>query len=590
MVDRFLITTALEETWRDDGPTLFLGEWCRRRSRREHWSGIDAEVLPYHWDDRNRLYHDYRYLRDLHERLLVALGSQLNEIHDVDHSVRYWRIVLGPWLGYFTQMFYDRWTSIQTAVNQFDVTNTVVLTGHEHSFVPNDMAEFLRLLVSDEWNHHIYSTILRYHTDTPYTLEPRNAGFEAPEPRAANPWRLIIKSVVVGVYSRVAQVFGRATDAFFLDTYMSVSDELLLYRRLRQVPRLRGRIRPDPVDVDGSRRTWVVGGESRSPFEECVFQTISGQLPRLYLEGYHDLIEQIDSVLWPKNPKVIWTSNAFIGDDVFKAWAADKAERGRPLVIGQHGGNYGIGQWHFSEEHEIEVADRYLTWGWSDPDQPKIVAMGQLKMKRPTEVHSTEQSGLLLATSAFPRYSYHLYSSIVARQWIDYFEDQCEFVESLPQRIRDTVTVRLYPDDYGWDQTLRWGERFPKLRLDAGATDMEGLIRSSRLCVSTSNATTFLESISMDVPTVIYWNPAQWELRDAAQPFFDDLAEVGVFHITPASAATHVAAIWDDIDGWWNAPAVKGATERFREVYCKTPDDLVDRLADVFQDISRSGC
>lgn len=89
MVKRFLITTALEDTWRDDGPVVFLGEWCRRYSRRDCWSVMDAEVLPYHWDDRAKFQADYQYLRDFDERLLQDLTVQLNQIHGVDHSLRY---------------------------------------------------------------------------------------------------------------------------------------------------------------------------------------------------------------------------------------------------------------------------------------------------------------------------------------------------------------------------------------------------------------------------------------------------------------------------------------------------------------------
>lgn len=35
MVKRFLITTALEETWLEDETVLFLGKWCRRSSRKD---------------------------------------------------------------------------------------------------------------------------------------------------------------------------------------------------------------------------------------------------------------------------------------------------------------------------------------------------------------------------------------------------------------------------------------------------------------------------------------------------------------------------------------------------------------------------
>ena len=160
MVKRFLITTALEETWRHEEPVLFLGEWCRRYSRRERWSSMDAEVLPYHWDDREKLYADYQDLQDFHERLLQDLTVQLNQIHGGDHSLRYWRILIGPWLGFFIQMLFDRWTSIQRAIRQHELSGTMVLTGREETLVPNDMEDFRHLFVEEEWNHHLYAAIL----------------------------------------------------------------------------------------------------------------------------------------------------------------------------------------------------------------------------------------------------------------------------------------------------------------------------------------------------------------------------------------------------------------------------------------------
>jgi len=166
---RFLITTSLEETWQDGEPVLFLGEWCRLYSSKDRWAAMDAEVLPYHWDDRTKLYSDYQYLQEFYERLLPDLAAQMNQIHSVDHGVRYWRILIGPWLGYFTQMLFDRWTSIQQAATRHALSGTVVLTGQEETLAPNDMADFSRLFVGDEWNHHIYAAILQGFTAVPCT-------------------------------------------------------------------------------------------------------------------------------------------------------------------------------------------------------------------------------------------------------------------------------------------------------------------------------------------------------------------------------------------------------------------------------------
>ena len=89
----------------------------------------------------------------------------------------------------------------------------------------------------------------------------------------------------------------------------------------------------------------------------------------------------------------------------------------------------------------------------------------------------------------------------------------------------------------------------------------------------------------MDVPTVIFWNPKHWELRDSAMPYFEDLKSVGIFHDTPESAARHVNAIWSDVDAWWTSPAVREVLNRFKQRYCFLSDDLLDRIEDILRDV-----
>ena len=57
---------------------------------------MDAEVPPYHWDNRAKLHTDYLYPQEYYERVLQDLAPQLNNIHRVDHSQRYWSIIIDP--------------------------------------------------------------------------------------------------------------------------------------------------------------------------------------------------------------------------------------------------------------------------------------------------------------------------------------------------------------------------------------------------------------------------------------------------------------------------------------------------------------
>ena len=586
MVARLLVTTALEDTWRDDVPVLFLGEWCRLHSRKDRWSKLDGEVLPYHWDDRAKLHSDYRYLADFYERLLRDLTVQLNQLHGVDHSLRYWRILIGPWLGYFTQMLFDRWASVQQAASRHELSGTIVFTGHEETLVPKSMEDFGRLYVGDEWNHHLYAVILQRFTRVLCTEKIRDGSEEMPGPESAPvAGNRHIGRMLAAWYARGASILTSDRDAFLLSTYLPFRDEMRMNWRLGQVPQLWRPVPAVRVAVDAGRRQWIVNGENRSEFESCARYLIPRQLPTAHLEGYGRLIEQAACLPWPKQPKLIWTSNSSTGDDIFKAWAAGKIEQGSPLVIGQHGGHFGVGRWSFVEDHEIAISNCYLSWGWTEPETPKVRPVGQLKSKLPLGIRHTGQPGALLVTCTMPRYSYHMYSVMVSRQWLDYFRDQCTFIECLPQPIRDALTVRLYVQDYSWDQAARWRERFPGLRLDDGRSNINDLIRKCRLFISTYNATTYLESFAMDVPTVIYWNPDHWELRDSAIPYFEDLKRVGVFHETPESAARHMAVIWDDVDAWWTSPAVREVIEPFRARYCYLPANLLERIERALREV-----
>src|SRR4030066_876233 len=128
-----------------------------------------------------------------------------------------------------------------------------------------------------------------------------------------------------------------------------------------QIPQIYRGAKTVPQTIDGTRRTWSLEGESRSAFETFARDMVPKQIPMLYLEGYEALMKQAESQGWPKYPKVIWTSNAFFSDEVFKAAIAKMTEAGTPLIIGQHGGHYGIGRWNSSEEHELSISDCYFS-------------------------------------------------------------------------------------------------------------------------------------------------------------------------------------------------------------------------------------
>ena len=48
-------------------------------------------------------------------------------------------------------------------------------------------------------------------------------------------------------------------------------------------------------------------------------------------------------------------------------------------------------------------------------------------------------------------------------------------------------------------------------------------LEQSSLCICTHNGTVMLESLSLNIPTVIFFNPYYWELNDEAICFYEKL-------------------------------------------------------------------
>jgi putative transferase (TIGR04331 family) len=592
VVARFLVTTALEKTWPDDDvPVLFLGEWCRRWDRKSSWENRDAVVAPYHWDDRQKLYQDYLYLQALYEELLKELAAHLNEWHCVDHSIRYWRIIVGPWLGYFIQILFDRWVMLRQVLRDDEIAGVKVIRRNEGAFVPNDMAAFTPLFTGEEWNEAIYGQILDW---LAVPIQPVNSANHALQgcSNTVSGARQVKRSLA-RLASRLSGIVCRENEYFFISSYLSIKNDLLLQAKLGQLPKLWRPVAVPLSTFDSAARQWQMSkAESNDEFAAIVRALLPTQIPIAYLEGYRALVSLTDHLPWPKRPKAIFTSNSFSADDVFKAWAASKVESGVPLVIGQHGGNYGMAVWGFTEDHQIAIADNFLTWGWTAADSSNITPVGNFKGFGKQQ--KLDETGVaLLVEMTVPRQSYHMFSApVAAGQWLDYFEDQCRFVEALSADLQNQLLVRLYASDFGLGQKQRWQTRFPCLQLDNGSQPMASLLKKTRIYVSTYNATTYLESLSLNFPTIIFWNPKHWELRDSALPYFEKLKSVGIFHETPESAAQQMAAVWNDVSDWWQGQAVQAARRAFCEHYARIPPKPLHVLEDIFRDIvsSRTDC
>ena len=572
---RFLITTADEHTWRRDRPVLFLGEWCRLYDRRTAWQDLDAEVVPYHWDDRQKLNQDYDRLQTIYEQLQGRIDAALNAYHGTDKSARYWRILVGPWLHMYVHVLFDRWTMVEKAADGYDIEGTWIRDfPPERAIAPDFQGAAYDAMGRDQY---LFGRAIEYQNKIPWQRIPAPAESPVlPESRTRPTLRRAVRIALRDVTSSLLARFTRSNEAMIIRTYLPPLEEIKLQCALGQVPKLWAPPRMDAVPPDMSRRgQFQIASDGADTFFRFAASMIAEQIPTAYLEGYENLKRAAERLPWPSRPRVIFTSILYQYCEVFQEWAAAKTEAGHPLVIGQHGGSIGVAKRQQGEDEPVAVCDRYLSWGWQD-ERPRVHPAFVFPNVGKRAAAWNPFGDLLLVTVPVRLLPLRNMSWPVGpNQSASFVGEQIRFARALGEPIRASLTVRI-PE--ALDKKLctfhveRWKNALPGVDIDPSTEPIERCLPRCRVFVYAYNSTGFLETLARNIPTVMFWNPRYFELRNSAQPYFELLAQVRIYHETPESAAQHVTHIWDDVAEWWNQPAVQHARRTFCEEYARMPE------------------
>ncbi|MBF0195203.1 MAG: hypothetical protein HQL71_11645 [Magnetococcales bacterium] len=570
----FLVTTPDERAWKKDEKILFLGEWCKLYERKQIWSQLDYLVAPYHWDNRKQLFKDFKYLNDIYEKYLALYAGKLNEVHGCEHSVRYWRIIIGPWFRYYVEVLYDRYITVIQARDRGDVSSTWLLQSDPSDWVPYDSGQLYKYAISDSWNVYMYGEIIKFLGGIPYTEKKIK---NLPPEVKQNVNQIIVPKTLLKIlrlYSRLLPEKWKKI-VFFASGFGDVN-AVRLSLKLGQVPFWLPDIDFDHVEVEKQTREKLKVSSADSEFELILEKLTPMQVPKIYLEGFVNLRDKILRN-FPQQPKIIFTANAYNSNDIFKIWAAEKTAHDTKLLITQHGGNFGTSLWEQSEDHQVLIADKFYIWGRSNREEKTLKTMPAGKLVRAkNQISAHEKGSILMVLAGVPRYSYRMFSHHVAPQFLDYISYQIAFMEKLSQPVQNKLNVRLYSLDHKWGVEQRIRDKGLGHLIDTNNHSYRQALNKSRLCVSTYNSTTYLETFVADYPTLMFWNPGHWELRTKAQPYFDSLRQVGILHDTPETAAILLNEIYEDPKAWWQQPEVQAAKDEFCDAFANTGKDWIN--------------
>jgi len=577
-INMFLVTTADQRYWDTKEKICFLGEWCKVYDQKTVWSKLDCQVLPYHWDDRERMHKDFQHLDQVYERYLLALSEKLNDLHSTNYSLRYWRILIGPWLNLFIGHVFDKFLSIQTAKNSGLISNTWVCPFKFTDFLAKDIFAYCKQSTEDRWNHFIYGQIIKSMGGVPYEIK-EGQGFSTHRSRTD------ISNISGKVKGFAKLLLGELSkwspdslnQIFITPGCFGVWKLARLQLSLRQIPCLAlPYVKIEDFLANELVREGMNLGIGENQFELLLDELISKCLPKVYMEGYTKACA-LSKEAFPKRAKIIVSGASSYFPEEFRFWAADKVELGAKFFQRQYGGAYGSLFWMNLEAHEIKISDRYFSWGWKINNQKKVIPIGAAKLTGiKNKIRPDPEGSILWLGLSLPRYSYWMMSLVLGpTNSLIHINEHKRFVGELSPQARDLLLMRFPLIEYGWHEDMRITEDFPSLNVYRGKKSMHEELNTSRLSIHSYNSTTFLETLSANFPTILYWNPEFFELRKSAVPYFNILREAGILYDDPKAAAKKLNEIYEDPLSWWSTPEVQDARDKFCHQFARTNDNWI---------------
>lgn len=565
----------------EDTNISYLGTWVL--PEQDLCNKEKFEILEYCYDDHDELFSDFTYIKSLYRLILPIIGDLLNEHHSLSWSSRSFKIFHGAWLHEYLPVIRERYKTIQTALIS-EQSSSFVLT--DKSFTIVDSQDFKDKINEDEYNHYLYSKIVRFIDHKVYENSYFFSKSIKKKARGEVSKRLvknIVKEFLLKNLQTLCNVVTKGSKAAVDRSYFPKKHFIQLiigsFPRITPIvhlPTLRNAgVKQELASRDKLHKSFCSRFSPKTDFETFLAENLIYDMPLSFIESFKNVMHESTYVnLKDKN---YLSSNAILSNQILQCAAANQLFPTSDLIIAQHGGSYGIVKWSMQQFFEIETADKYISFGWGREIFESVTTISHPKLLLNTHENKIKNQKILYITWAPSRYFNRNWSvPIPGSSILDYYKNILVLLKAVKPHLSRHLSVRLAPSDFdykvGVGKLLDGGVKLAK-------GDFYQELNAASLVICDHNQTTMIESMASNKPTIIVWNSDYNKIDQLAVPFFEKLSEVGIFYSCHTKAAAFINDILDKnaIDEWWRDTSRQNAVSSFVAEYGKRNDNwLVD--------------
>lgn len=562
----YLATTSISEFWDLDSKLLLLGPWCLTSEKSKRLlKDKDYIIIPSPWKPTIKIKEAADYCHEIYEGLLTQLSENLNSIHRVSYPVRYWRVLIGPWLLHFIGVFFDRYRRIENALEIFPDLYTHVLPIKQCKTVAFDTYDFVGGKVNEDYYNLKLFSLVCYEL-CPERSAEKDYKSESKIYTTRYGWKRrlfnrLIKPLDLLKYSIVLSDMYHLTPSEIFLLKWKTGFKIIHFKEFCHIDETS--FIEDNYSYKFREALRLKGASNR--FQSLLYKVIPEAIPMCYMENYEfyrSSISGIDSV------RVVGSATGWYFNERFKFFAAEAVSKGANLIDFQHGGGYGLSLAVPVETISLEK-DIFYTWGWNKKNNNKIKPLLSPHLSRFKDTYSPKLDKILFVGITMPKYHYRFHTQPLPEDMPKYFEDKKIFFQFLSSELKNRILYRPYLHEYGWDEKKFVKEICPYVEFLLKGK-LVNWMKKVKLVVIDHPHTSFLEVLTINVPGIFYWDHDVYLMRPKAERYFELLRDAGILYKSPESAAKKVNEIYNDPLSWWQNPEVQKAKDEFCNQFART--------------------
>jgi putative transferase (TIGR04331 family) len=508
---------------------------------------------PYsHWKHNQKKKRDYIYLKKLYYSVLKDLVKYLNSYHSIKYNENQWHIILGPWLNYIIPILWDRWETVNVFEKKFGYIKKISIPENPKDYlISDDFINFTEKFERQDWNAEIFRSIIDFKKKKWNPIYKKKKIYN----------NYIIKKkfkkylvVIDKILFFLQKLFLIKNNYIFVKTnfekrfYIEAFFKHLIITRF--YTEFDKDININRDKLDRNENFISLKFVKFKSFEKYLSRILIKTIPLSYLENFKLNLNIIKKIKI-KN-KIIITTFKHYENDLFKIWLANEKKK---LVSCLHGGNI---EKEFFFDSWSKYSYKYISWNKDKLNKNQInlpvnFLIFRKKFENKEYLHQNKIIFLLPHAELKPL---RLVDGLFCFEVLDCIDTWISFYKILDDNKKKFLHWRFGPFPDRWRILEKLSDRIQNIKFSK-EKKFEKDVLKARLSIHVDIQTTFLETMYMNIPSIIIMNNNFWNVSKKSFSILKKLKSANILFHNYKDMANHINKYYSNIDAWWESNKVQ---------------------------------